>query len=103
TTVHDPVHGPFVFRTVALEAPTYAAFRWLADAADPASASTLVEFTLTPYGDEVELRVVESGFATLPGDARKRRAVYDENADGWRTELRLAREHLAAGGGALSG
>lgn len=102
TTVHDPAHGPFAFRTVALEPPTYAAFRWLADAADPGGASTLVEFTLTPYDGGVELRVVESGFATLPGDARKRRAVYDENVDGWETELRLAQEHLEAGGGALS-
>ncbi|MGW9266862.1 ATPase [Gordonia terrae] len=94
STVHDPVHGAFTFRTVELDEPRYAAFRWLADAADPQSDSTLVEFWITPSDAGVLLKVVESGFASLPGTDVERRARFDGNNEGWTIELELARTHL---------
>lgn len=94
STIHDPVHGAFTFRTVELDEPRYAAFRWLADAADPQSDSTLVEFWITPADSGVHLKVVESGFASLPGTEAERRARFDGNNEGWTIELELARTHL---------
>ena len=94
STIHDPVHGAFTFRTVELDEPRYAAFRWLADAADPQSDSTLVEFWITPADSGVLLKVVESGFASLPGTEAERRARFDGNNEGWTIELELARTHL---------
>lgn len=94
STIHDPVHGAFTFRTVALDEPRYAAFRWLADSTDPQSESTLVEFWITPSDSGVLLRVVESGFAALPGSDADRRARFDDNSEGWTIELELARTHL---------
>ena len=95
STIHDPVHGAFTFRTVELDEPRYAAFRWLADAADPQSDSTLVEFWITPADSGVLLKVVESGFASLPGTEAERRARFDGNNEGWTIELELARTHLS--------
>lgn len=93
--VHDPKHGAFAFRTVTLDPPKYAAFRWLADVDDAASASTLVEFWIDETStDSVTLRVLESGFASLPGDAAARRKRLDENTEGWNFELRVAKEHV---------
>jgi len=95
TTVHDPVHGAFTFRTVSLVEPRYAAFRWLADHTDPDSPSTLVEFRLTALdAGSTELQVIESGFESLPGDAAARRARFDENTRGWAIELEIAKRHL---------
>ena len=96
STVHDPVHGAFVFRTVKLDEPRYAAFRWLADASDPDSESTLVEFWIADSGSGVILKVVESGFASLSGSEAERRARFDGNAEGWKLELELARTHLTS-------
>jgi uncharacterized protein YndB with AHSA1/START domain len=93
--VHDPVHGAFAFRTVELDEPRYAAFRWLAAAEDPDAASTLVEFWIEEASQtSVVLKVAESGFASLPGDAQERRRRFDENTEGWTIELALAKSHL---------
>jgi hypothetical protein len=93
--VHDPVHGAFAFRTVELDEPRYAAFRWMADASNTDAASTLVEFWIEERSESsVVLRVVESGFASLPGDAQERRRQFDANTEGWRIELTLAKTHL---------
>lgn len=94
-TVHDPVHGAYTFRILALDEPRYAAFRWLADPTDPASPSTDVEFWITP--DEaggVRLTVVESGFDALPGDATEKRRQMAETTEGWEVELDLARRRF---------
>jgi uncharacterized protein YndB with AHSA1/START domain len=100
-TVHDPIHGAFAFRTVELDEPRYAAFRWLADPDDADSDSTLVEFWVTPdeSGGGVVLKVAESGFAALPGTAAERRERLDGNVEGWRIELDLARAHLTRDNG----
>lgn len=85
--VVDPVHGEFRLRTESLDPPRYAAFRWLGQD----EASTLVEFTISPRADGVLLRVVESGFDTLPGDDTGRRRRLKENHQGWVQELEVAR------------
>lgn len=98
TVVHDPVHGAFAFRTVSLDEPHYAAFRWLADSTDPDSPSTLVEFRVDAVSESsTVLHVTETGFASLPGDSAERRAKYEANVEGWIAELDLARKHLESG------
>ncbi|MBM6622975.1 SRPBCC domain-containing protein [Micrococcaceae bacterium RIT802] len=98
--VHDPVHGAFALRTEALDAPRYAAFRWLSgtpSAEVPAEEATLVEFRIEDLHDGgVRLTVTESGFASLPGSAYERRRAVEENSAGWDEELQVARNHLAA-------
>ncbi|WP_418607781.1 hypothetical protein [Georgenia sp. SUBG003] len=82
-------------RTVELDEPRYAAFRWMADPADPEAAATLVEFWIEERSESsVVLKVAASGFASLPGDAQERRRQFDANTEGWRIELSLARSHL---------
>jgi len=94
TTVHDPTHGTFHCRTVELDEPHYAAFRWL-DSSDDEAPSTLVEFWIDQVtADSVVLRVAESGFASLPGTAEERRRKLEGNRDGWSIELGLAQAHL---------
>lgn len=93
--VHDPVHGAFALRTVTLDPPKYAAFRWIADVDDTAGASTLVEFWIDEMSSgSVVLRVAESGFASLPVDATERRKKFDDNTEGWTQELGIAKRHL---------
>ncbi|KAE8766119.1 ATPase [Georgenia thermotolerans] len=93
--VHDPVHGAFAIRTVTLDEPHYAAFRWVADPTAPDAASTLVEFFVEETSPSaVVLRVVESGFASLPGTDAERRKHFDGNTEGWNVELALAKRHL---------
>ena len=94
--VHDPVHGAFRFRTVDLDPPRYAAFRWLSDQPGPddGEAGTLVEFWVDERPAGVTLRVVESGFASLGGTDEDRRRRVAENTEGWETELAAAVRHL---------
>jgi uncharacterized protein YndB with AHSA1/START domain len=84
--VHDPVHGEFEIRIVALEPRTYAAFRWRSDgvARTVDGPTTLVEFWLDDHGDgTVTVRVVESGFERFDAAEESRRA----NDTGWLREL----------------
>jgi uncharacterized protein YndB with AHSA1/START domain len=93
--VHDPVHGAFAIKTIALDEPRYAAFRWVADPAAPETATTLVEFFVEETSPTaVLLRVVETGFASLPGTEAERRKQLDGNTEGWNIELALAKRHL---------
>src|ERR1700709_2039439 len=66
----NPEYGEFPVRVEKVEPPTYLAYRWTS--AFPGEElrednSTLVEFMLTPEGDQTRLRVVESGFTALAG------------------------------------
>ncbi|MDF3285434.1 MULTISPECIES: SRPBCC domain-containing protein [unclassified Gordonia (in: high G+C Gram-positive bacteria)] len=94
TTVVDPVQGSFSMRIVELDEPRYAAFRWLIDADDPSSTFTLVEFWLTPTDSGVEVKVAESGFASLDESDVNRRSRLEDHTEGWRFELELARAAL---------
>jgi uncharacterized protein YndB with AHSA1/START domain len=79
-------HGEFPLRVEKVDPPNYLAYRWVS--AFPGEElrednSTLVEFTLTPDGDGTRLRVVESGFATLPTSDENRRNVIKDHTGGW--------------------
>ena len=81
--------GTFLFRIVAVEPMRFFSFRWArpTDVEPVAGNSTLVEFTLTPEGNDTRLRVVESGFRDLdlPDDEKIARAT--ENTGGWEEQL----------------
>jgi uncharacterized protein YndB with AHSA1/START domain len=93
--IHHETYGDFRIGTVTLDAPRYAAFRWLGgenDAAtSPDGGSTLVEFWVEDRTGGVSLRVVESGFASLNVSDEARRKNIDENTDGWEQELAAAK------------
>ncbi len=91
--VRHPSHGEFRFRTVTLDKPRYAAFRWIGTPTrDESTASTLVEFWIDerPAGG-VTLRVVESGFSGLADDAAAWLKEREGNDEGWLTELEAAK------------
>lgn len=67
------------------------AFRWQADLSGEAPL-TLVEFTLEPHPTGTRLRVVESGFASLPPELRTR----ERHVEGWQRELAELADYLAA-------
>ena len=86
----NATHGDFPVRVEKVEPPTYLAYRWAS--AFPGEElrkdnSTLVEFTLTPEGDQTRLRVVESGFTALAGSEELRRQAVTDNSGGWPQEL----------------
>ena len=96
SVVHDPQYGAFRIRTVQLDRPAYAAFRWLPQEGDNQDGSTLVEFWITAgTGGGVTLRVLESGFEALGVSATERRKKIEENTEGWIVELAAARSHLS--------
>jgi uncharacterized protein YndB with AHSA1/START domain len=83
-------YGDFPVRVEKVEPPAYLAYRWAS--AFPGAElrednSTLVEFTLTPEGNNTRLRVVESGFAALAGSEELRRQAVKDNTGGWPKEL----------------
>ncbi|MGX1598284.1 SRPBCC domain-containing protein [Dietzia maris] len=91
--VVDPVHGEFSIRTVELDPPRRAVFRWLGGQVGSVDEfpSNTIEFTVEPQGAGVVLTVRETGFAGLSSDAVVRRQRFEENSAGWETELDLAR------------
>jgi uncharacterized protein YndB with AHSA1/START domain len=73
-------------RVEKVDPPNYLAYRWVS--AFPGEElgednSTLVEFFLTPEGEGTRLRVVESGFVTLPTSDENRRNVISDHTSGW--------------------
>ena len=89
-------HGTYEGRVEAVDPPRMFAFRWQTREGTFSDAnSTRVAITLEPMDAGTLLRVVESGFATLPwpDDARARYA--NENAKGWLTELEELRNYAA--------
>ena len=82
-------------RIERVEPTTVFAFTWGIyglPADDP--RRTYVEFTLEPAGGGTRLRVVESGFAQLPQDARD--TAFNANTEGWMSELAELVEYLDA-------
>ena len=76
--------GPVVVQTV--DPPTRFSFRWNHPRGEEpvAGNSMLVEFTLTPEGDErTRLRVVESGHELRPWPDGEKQRYADEHRDGW--------------------
>jgi len=74
----------------AVEPPRRFAFRWqpfagYENAPLSESPTTLVEFTLEEHPGGTRLRVVESGFASLPIEFRG--TSFEQNTRGWQREL----------------
>lgn len=93
TVVRHPSLGEFRFRTVELDKPRYAAFRWIGTPhRDDSTPSTLVEFWIDERDDGgVTLRVVESGFSGLADDPAAWLKEREGNDKGWLTELVAAK------------
>ncbi|GHB49030.1 toxin [Streptomyces viridiviolaceus] len=91
--VRHPSLGEFRFRTVELDEPRYAAFRWIGTPfRDEATPSTLVEFWIDERdGGGVTLRVVESGFSGLADDPAAWLKEREGNDKGWLSELAAAK------------
>jgi uncharacterized protein YndB with AHSA1/START domain len=71
-------------------------FTWqLEDLPEDDPRRTYVEFTLEPADAGTRLTVVETGFAQLPEDARRK--IYDGHVEGWASELGEMAGYLDAG------
>jgi uncharacterized protein YndB with AHSA1/START domain len=96
--VTQPGLGEFRFRTVQLDKPRYAAFRWLGTPFRAVSEGTLVEFWIDDRaGGGVTLRVLESGFSTLSDDAATWLKEREGNDRGWMEELAAAKAFVESG------
>lgn len=98
STVTHRTYGSFRIMTVAARPPHYVSFRWLggdrANEALEAVPGTLVEFWIDEQpGGGVTLRVLESGFTSLPVSAEQRRKNIEDNTKGWEEELAAARAY----------
>ena len=90
--------GEFRFRTVQLDKPRYAAFRWLGTPFRAVSEGTLVEFWIDDRaGGGVTLRVLESGFSTLSDDPATWLTEREGNDRGWTDELAAAKAFAESG------
>lgn len=89
-------HGSYEGRVETVDAPRLFAFRWQTREGEfRETNSTLVVMTLDAESTGTRLRVVESGFATLPWPDEQRARYADENAKGWLTELDELRTYSA--------
>ncbi|NGN69478.1 ATPase [Streptomyces sp. A7024] len=96
--LRHPTLGEFRFRTVELDKPRYASFRWIGTPhRDESTASTLVEFWVDERdGGGATLRVVESGFSGLADDPAAWLKEREGNNKGWLTELAAAKAFVEA-------
>ncbi|MGI9085686.1 MAG: SRPBCC domain-containing protein [Aeromicrobium sp.] len=93
--VTDEEHGTFPIVTQKLDPPHYAAFRWPERGDDDASGSgTTTEFWIDEREGGTTLRVRESGFSSLDKSAQDLRKHIDENTEGWKIELAVAKKHV---------
>jgi len=72
-------------------------YRWHPFAVDPGvdysnEPMTVVTFTLEPDGGATRLRVVESGFDSIP--VERRRAAFEANGQGWAIQMQLVEKYL---------
>lgn len=95
--VTHPTMGEFRFRTVELDEPRYAAFRWLGTPYREVSEGTLVEFWIDERDNGgVTLRVLESGFSTLSDDPAVWLKEREGNDKGWTQELAAGKTWIEA-------
>jgi uncharacterized protein YndB with AHSA1/START domain len=77
------------------EEPRVFAFTWqIPDLPDDDPRRTYVEFTLEARSGGTRLQVVETGFAQLPEDIRRR--THDSHVQGWAHELGELADYLDA-------
>ena len=86
-----------VFEAVVerVEPPSTFSYRWAREAGtEPATGKgTLVEFTLTEVPIGTLLRVVETGFASLPLSEAEQGQAAEGNRRGWTSELAQLKEY----------
>jgi uncharacterized protein YndB with AHSA1/START domain len=89
--------GAWPLRVVSVEAPRRFAFRWIRRERIEVDErnSTLVEMLLTEEGEGTRLRVIETGFESLPWPEDQRAVYKGENRDGWEHELAELAAYLA--------
>jgi uncharacterized protein YndB with AHSA1/START domain len=82
-----PGFGTFHARVDEVDPPRRFAYHWCLDKDTPVDVgpTTRVEFTLEEVAEGTRLRLVESGFASLPEGVRDRHLI--ENTEGWKEEL----------------
>lgn len=90
-TVVDADHGSFVLRREAVDPPRYSRDSGTVNEHGDVRE---VEFWVSP-GPPVELRVVESGFASMHIPVEDQRAQHDQNTRTWRQQLELAQNRLS--------
>jgi hypothetical protein len=91
---------PYVVDVVRVEPKGYVSYRWASafgGAAPAPSRSTLVEFYVRPAGDEVNVTVVESGFASLDLPDALREDEWKGNTGGWQYEMAALRARAEQG------
>ncbi len=87
TIVHDDVMGQRAIRTLELDKPSYAAFRWEVPG-DLVLTATLIEFWVTEQeAGTVLLKVRESGLSAGPAEGDEDLRSRRENTEGWRAAL----------------
>ena len=87
-------HGRFQFRREASDPPSYLADRGIDPEHD--DPVRLVEFWIVDNGQSATIRVVESGFASMPVPVDEQIAQYEQNTRTWQQQLALARHRLRA-------
>jgi len=88
-------HGTYEGRVEIVDPPRVFAFRWQTREGEFSDTnSTLVTLTLDAEEAGTRLRVVESGFATLPWPDDARDRYVGENSKGWLTELDELRDYV---------
>jgi uncharacterized protein YndB with AHSA1/START domain len=93
--VTDETHGTFPIVTQKADPPHYVAFRWLEQGGTDANGpGTTTEFWIDERAGGVTLRVRESGFDSLNKSAQELRKHIDENTEGWKQELAVAKKHV---------
>jgi uncharacterized protein YndB with AHSA1/START domain len=78
--------GRFPVEVVELRPMTYVAFRWASSFPGEDLApgrTTLIEFTVTPTDDGVQVSVIESGFSKLDATDEIKVKGIESNTDGW--------------------
>jgi uncharacterized protein YndB with AHSA1/START domain len=83
----------------AMEPPHLFSYRWHPFAIDPNvdysnEPMTLVTFTLEPQGEHTLVRVVETGFDSIP--LARRADAFEANDEGWALMIGVFGKHIAA-------
>jgi uncharacterized protein YndB with AHSA1/START domain len=90
-------HGTVYGTVETIDAPHYFSYRWIPGKIGEKprkESSTLVEFTLTPQGEQTRLRVVETGFSRLLMNESERAEQFKDNTEGWASELRELQQYV---------
>ena len=90
---------PFAFVVDRMEPISLFSFRWHPFAIDPNvdyshEPMTLVTFTLEATAEGTLLRIVESGFDSVP--IERRADAFEANAEGWGLQMQLIEKYLMA-------